>query len=679
MAALGRQTLLSLYHHVVLPRHVPGREDEDLYVVETELVRRLAHAVKSLAGHADPDDMLHLDVVRLALSTCGALNIDGKIDRTLLVNELRQLNNDQNALILHATEQNAALLIYPDRHNNNTVIFEVFETSATSESVLEAENALVWDFPGQAVAIPCHTVMDVDFQRSFSALLEQASVESIKQFSAVTYKACAPLPEVRNTSDPALISGALMAILEANGTEHETTLLRKRVRDSVSFDKASRPWRRSAFYLVLRVAIQRHLYNLLGSDKGRLYYKMTMCLFMCHLLRDGLDALPHDALHLLRQKLGRRLAKLSLDHDRGSKVFKDLHKHVCRTLRLEFKKTLESVGQAIESHWEAHKRRTTRVIRPIQAFADTSDMTLRLSRSGQYLTQAMQLAFNTSQAEERSAAELLGHYNDSKAFKPFVAITNRYLRLFAYEEVSSQVTAASDLACCTRLAQTIETYVANVQDAYVDYPELRSRQLLNLLNLWMQMDSHAVKCYPLLTEYHPGFEAGMLDVLQLSTVEDVRRLQALQTYVSKRCSTLSRKGSKTIFDPPEEDSFAARYYEESGPSSALCQLREQIEEEAQELLDDKEEEWEEKSDAHESRMREMAGLSCVYITEFDECGIEQKVHKKGCHKHRLKWEAKQIKIDVLEHPLPKLESARRAVIFELSCPEAFAAYRDATW
>lgn len=36
-------------------------------------------------------------------------------------------------------------------------------------------------------------------------------------------------------------------------------------------------------------------------------------------------------------------------------------------------------------------------------------------------------------------------------------------------------------------------------------------------------------------------------------------------------------------------------------------------------------------------------------------------------------------IDILEHPLPKFEPARRAIIFELSCPKAFAAYRDASW
>jgi hypothetical protein len=112
MAASGRGALLlQLYHHAVLPRHVPGREDKRLYQAESELAERLTDAVKSLAQHAPLDDLSSLDVIRLALSTCKSLNVDGKIDKNLLVKELRQLEANQ-ALILHVTEQNAGLFIY---------------------------------------------------------------------------------------------------------------------------------------------------------------------------------------------------------------------------------------------------------------------------------------------------------------------------------------------------------------------------------------------------------------------------------------------------------------------------------------------------------------------------------------------------------------------------------------
>jgi hypothetical protein len=112
MADFGRETLLSqIYQHAVLPRHVPGREDKNLYRVESELLRRFSHAVKSLVPHTPLEDLADIDAVRLALTTCSTLNVDGKIDRTMLIKEMRQLVSNQG-LILHITEQNAALLVY---------------------------------------------------------------------------------------------------------------------------------------------------------------------------------------------------------------------------------------------------------------------------------------------------------------------------------------------------------------------------------------------------------------------------------------------------------------------------------------------------------------------------------------------------------------------------------------
>jgi hypothetical protein len=79
-----------------------------------------------------------------------------------------------------------------------------------------------------------------------------------------------------------------MTVLEAIGDEVAVPQLRKRVRDIVVFDDARKPWRRSSFSLVLRVAVQRYLYDRLGAELGRLYYKMTMCLLRTQLLQDVL-------------------------------------------------------------------------------------------------------------------------------------------------------------------------------------------------------------------------------------------------------------------------------------------------------------------------------------------------------------------------------------------------------
>lgn len=73
----------------------------------------------------------------------------------------------------------------------------------------------------------------------------------------------------RDTVDSALITSMLMTILEANGTRHYPPILKKRIRDDVCWATGERPWRRSPFWLVLRVAVQRHLCTLFGGDVGK--------------------------------------------------------------------------------------------------------------------------------------------------------------------------------------------------------------------------------------------------------------------------------------------------------------------------------------------------------------------------------------------------------------------------
>jgi hypothetical protein len=145
----------------------------------------------------------------------------------------------------------------------------VFEASPRNEDVLAADNALQWDFPGGAFAIPLATFNDDNFQVGLADFLELASLESTKAFGAQSFKAGVESYENRDTGNPAIISSLLMAIVEENGRRLSTCLLRKRVRDDVCWLKARKPWRRSPRWLVLRVAISRYVLLELGPVRGR--------------------------------------------------------------------------------------------------------------------------------------------------------------------------------------------------------------------------------------------------------------------------------------------------------------------------------------------------------------------------------------------------------------------------
>lgn len=566
-----------------------------------------------------------------------------------------------------------------------SIIFEAFETSATSEEVLASDGALQWDFPGQAIAIPHETFLDEDFRHTLVAFLEQSSLETIKQFAAVTTKASASITEVRDTPNPTLVTGWLMAILEASGAYHDTLGLRKRVRDTVSFHKAFKPWRRSPFYLVLRVGIQRHLYKLFGPEKGRVYFKTIMCMFLSNLLIDGLHAIPNDASYLLSQKLGSRLAKLEQSYATGAKLARVTHHQIFSTLGRLFTDKLLFATKSLKSQWDSYTKQIRRIIHHIPPTARASDLELKLLHSGLVLDRAVQTCTKFVQNRVRPQQEILHWYEKSAGYKPILVVTNRYLCLYAYEEKVSGGTSLAltqdGSSLCFQLADTIQAYVAEVGAQYNGYPEFRSRQLLTLMEIWKAMDEAATQCYPLLAQYHPGFDARVLDVLELSTLDELSRLQIVQSYIAKRCSGWCGQGSKTIFDAPNADSYAARAYDECDDMSKLQELRRAIEKDAEDRLTAKKEEWEKASARHESMRRTLALPTTIcpgFRSEID-ARTGKRPHKAPCAFHKLNWEMKQMKINTHEHPLPESEPELKALVFELLCPPTFAAYRDATW
>ncbi|KAK3390606.1 hypothetical protein B0H63DRAFT_557555 [Podospora didyma] len=169
------------------------------------------------------------------------------------------------------------------------------------------------DFLVEPARIPLATFSDPSFTETLATFLEQASTEALDRFAARSRKAGASIPEARDSVNPALISQMFLPLLEAIGSSVQVPMLRKRIRDNVNLDKAELPWRRLPYWLVLRVAVQRHLYLALGNNKGRAYYKFLIYALLSQLLTDCAGELAPKMTILLRSKLCRRLAKLEME------------------------------------------------------------------------------------------------------------------------------------------------------------------------------------------------------------------------------------------------------------------------------------------------------------------------------------------------------------------------------
>lgn len=270
------------------------------------------------------------------------------------------------------------------------VIFEAFEVSAEAEKVLQCQSALQWDFPTSSAAIPHETFIAESFEQALAEFLEKSSHESVKQFASVVLKAGSFTHEPRDTPDPALITAMLNSLLEAMGQQFETRAIRKRVRDEVRREKGI-PWRRSPFWLLLRVGILRHFEQSNSPPISNAIYKMLICLVHSRLLSQAASSLSPHLSHLILRKLGRRIAKLEKDvlqtkptGDRSSDALISL----LVMLRPVFQNAMDGAKGRLVSAWNSFKSTIQRRITPFRSRnAFPENFQLSLANSSNYLRQ----------------------------------------------------------------------------------------------------------------------------------------------------------------------------------------------------------------------------------------------------------------------------------------------------
>lgn len=565
----------------------------------------------------------------------------------------------------------------------DSVIFEVFEVSAVSERVLASGNALQWDFPVSTVAIPFSQFNESTFQDNLAEFLEQASTESIKSFAARTQKAESYAIETRDTVDPCLITQMLMTLLEANGSRVFPPLLRKRVRDDVCWtDGAQKPWRRCPFWLLLRVGVQRHFCTLLGGETGRVHYKFLICLVLARLLNESLDHLSPELLAFLKAKICRRLVKLEVDKDRSPPNVRAIYEYLFTNLEPLFHKIIQDAIERVKVTWTNFKNIIRRTIPSLPLTADPRDLYLTLPNSGFYLQQVLREPLYQHKESRSSAPYRLSEDYDVSVptTKHLRAFVSRYYSLSEIEAEPSVAVPASMSVCevrCKELASKIDEYLNSVAGVYDSNPEQKSIMLLTVVELWVSLDECATKLFGLLEDYSPGFPPEILDVLQLPLFRDMCRLQKIQEYLQRRHEMCTRSGM-TIFHDLTKGCFAERYFAESQDSMRLQKLRELIETAADAAREKKEQEWQKSSTVYEDYVKEISTTTCRYTTDGRQS--QTRLHDdRRCRKCFLQRKSKRMKIKVHEHPLPSDPVQAKAVVFELGCPQALAAYRDATW
>ncbi|KIW32045.1 uncharacterized protein PV07_03620 [Cladophialophora immunda] len=677
MATSSARLLRAVVNHVLLPPDLPDKIDNNLAEINRDLLLRVQKACIELGIATKGEYRQELRLLQSSLDHCFRIHASTYLDKLQLQRAFCRLRVGE-ILIVHINEQNAGLLI---RHGTSDlkghIVFEAFEVSAKSEKVLESLSTLQWDFPTSAAAIPTDVFADDTFQQSLADFLQKASLERVDKFGAVIYKANSPAFETRDTNDPALVTGMLITLLEGIGQLAQTSPIRKRVRDEVRRKESGIPWRRSPFWLLLRVGILRLLEQATCQSVSNALYKALMCILHAQLLGEMVGTQTPELTHLLLTKLGRRIAKLEKDRilaPASDTRISDAYNVLLNNLRPSFIELTNRTKYQLQTVWDNHKSKIRRWITQLSTRrARPGHMKLSLTNSAPYLDQLRQHPLKTTPRGAYAMPLTLLHF-----LRKYTELTEMEAEILARNGPMVPASHKTWAESSMELATQIETYLGKSIDSFEAGTEDRSRMILTTMWLWVLMDNLLCRFMPEFSRFNPVFGPQSLDCLRLSSYSDLCRLRQIQTYLAQRHSSDSDAvSSRTILDPPVSGCFADRFYESLSPHSEVHQLNQYIERTEEMRKQDKETEWAEKDTRHQQLMREISTAHCQITFIGDP--PDPKHDEDKCQKCILTRAAYKIRIERIEKAMPTNRGEARAVLFELLCPAAFDAYREATW
>lgn len=576
-------------------------------------------------------------------------------------------------LLLHVRSENAGLII---RRSPQHYSFESFELSPTTEAVTSTIGRLRRYFPGPAIQVNQDRIADSSFLEPLVELLVKLDAETPQEALPTTKKARSTVPEARDATHPKFITEMLTGILRAVGQPHDVARIHKHTRDEILLKKAYKPWRRSALWLLLRVALQTTLMR--KDDKvPHLRYKLSMTFFMVEILRRALaTSLPSDILFTMTAKITRRALKLGFE---------------AQTVGLQnMHTTIQAVQQELRCRWNLIQRdpdpfRTQQVwLQSNLSLVDDTELsipTLRpylkrvLTRSALPSNPRSFTSDSCSRIQQSSSSlpDLSLLPGDQRKISLFLTDLEFWVERFLDDwlRMNREREDAS-----TALAKLIDTYITVASSAYCNMPEDISLMLLTTIELWIGLDKCALHHYPLLRDYCPEFPSSLFEPLLLPRKPQMERLARVEWYLSSRRKE-AVSGYPSIFGPVDRpNSFAVRYFDQ--PSLNHQQLRDSIEAKATTERSQKISELAQKNRQYNELMRKIYDIECEYVNRRRK-GRQVSEHSSSCKKCSLRSRAGAMRIDVHEWPLPLSDLAVKAVVFELDVPTIVSKWRDTTY
>ncbi|KAL8861603.1 MAG: hypothetical protein Q9178_002128 [Gyalolechia marmorata] len=672
MAGCSKDELEYIINHVVLPPRLPQQAEVDEFVakVEEAFLSEVLSVLQAFLQQSTAQFKAPWSIVQRMLSCCVTAKLLGDLSEKLLTEAMLTMEPG-DAFPARIRAQNAAIIF---RRTEDVISLECFEMSPQSGDVIGCKGSLQRLFPAYAVAISHEVATDRKFCRELFNTLKRLDLEVVHEMMPKSKKASEDWSEFRDTCHPGLVSEMIMAVVAAIGSPIKTFQIQKRIRDDVIWDRSLLPWRRSTLWLTLRVAIHTTLARSMEPSEAHVQYKNFVIYFLARLLNRTADLdVAIDVCKVLQMKIARRGAKLAAS-------ILPFVQEAARAHMEEAAKRQDIVWQEL---LEKDAKRQAEI--DVRTLEQDTCLTLLNSRA------ALDTALREVEHGAKWRVTIPTDHRQWITFKsdglPYVngAIESRPEKIYALSEyehwIDQSLSGWLETALlqpsamhCTSIFESAEGYKRLALDLYSASPERLSVMLLSIGDLWYALDSIAGSLIPLLHIYSPEIRSSIFDVLLLPKLAQMQRLQRLQSHIKARHQDSQFSASPIVADSPGkgQDCFAYKYFDQSADHRIL---RQAILAEAKTRSEEKQREWQRKTDQHNALTREMNSLSCSDTVNY----YGDTVHDANCRKCDLKRQIGSLVITVFEWPLPENETQSRLAVFNLRCPEAFAAWQNLTW
>ena len=572
-----------------------------------------------------------------------------------------------DSITIHIKCQNAGLTL---RKNSQEVICECFEVSPTAEAVMASQGRLSRSFPGRAMQIPASLFTDSEFSGELADFLCRLDSEQIDEVMPESSKANVQVVEERDTADPKLVTQLLMAILAPYGRPVRVRSIEKHIRDEIFWDRAKLPWRRSAVWQTIKVAIQLCLVNS-GLDESLTQYKNYMAFLTAKLSQIGRsNDLPSHLLFIINAKIARRASKMATLFDFVEKTLTDS----VRKTRTQIEKntaTIQAIGvtniSKIESvHGDtAISLNTSRplLLRAIKRQMSPEDRKSFSPSSPAYMSRIPDLLpvpkFDEVPEQELAFALAEVEMWVDKHLKTWLQGSED--RQIGWVECSERFRATYTGAECQSLKNLAIAYTGAAIGRYQSFPEHMSLMLLTVMELWCSVDVIVCGIVPLVKQYSPEIPVDILEPLLLRGREHFLRLRQIELYLAKRHREAVGQ-FPSVFGAINKHSLAVKYFE---LSDSMHHLRGDIEFVAASHRERKNEELLEKNNNYNILSEEAAREEHIYQEKEDGTHLHSLDSCLKCYHQGL---ADSLDIRVHEWPLPLSENQAKATVFELRCP-----------